>query len=358
MGDAGEEETVRRRHAAYFATFAERAEPNICGPDEVLWLDRCEAELGNFRAALTWSTGTTGDPVYAMRIGAALWWLWQTRISMAEGRSWLERATEHPAGRDADARAMALATAGALAAFQVDYAAAESFALAAIELTAGSDENFVQAWSSFILGLTWLFQGRADGVESLLAGAQAAFERLDNRSWAAHAHVCLGVLHGFMLGDLSRGAEQFNRAIALFREVGYESGIANALSNLGSLLLKGGGSSEAETILREALDLRLQQRDRLGLAQDLRGLAQLAAMEQDVERGVRLFAASNALLDSLQCEPPALYKAVWQETEHWLRAQADDPAQAAAWNEGHNRPIEQALVEVSRRPLEQVRGSG
>jgi predicted ATPase/DNA-binding XRE family transcriptional regulator len=358
LRDAGTEHVVRERHAAYCATFAEQAAPNICGPDEVLWLDRCEAELGNFRAALAWSTGETGDPVYAMRIGAALWWLWQTRIGMAEGKSWLERAAGLAVGRDADAQALALATAGALAAFQADYAAAERDALAAIDLTPGPGNSFVRAWSPFVLGLTWLFQGQADGVESLLAEARAAFESLGNRPWAAFAHLCLGVLHGFRLGDLSRGAEQFNLALSIFRAIGYQSGLANTLSNLGILLLLGGDPSNPETMLLEALELRLQLRDRLGLSQDLRNLAQCAALEQDAERGVRLYAASVALHDSLQIDPPALYMAIWQQTESWLRAQADDPANADAWNEAYARPIEQALVEVSRRPPEQVTGAG
>jgi tetratricopeptide (TPR) repeat protein len=273
---------------------------------------------------------------------------------MAEGKSWLERAADLAIGRDPDVRAMALATAGALAAFQADYAAAERDVIAAIDLTTGLDNSFASAWPPFILGLTWLFQGQADGVESLLAEARAAFESLGNRPRAAFAPLCLGVLHGFRLGDLSRGVEQFNQALAIFREIGYQSGIANTLSNLGILLLLGGDSSNPETMLLEALELRLQLRDRLGLSQDLRNLAQCAALGQEAERGVRLYAASVALHDSLQIDPPALYMAMWQQTEEWLRAQADDPANADAWNEAYARPIEQALIEVSRRPPEQV----
>jgi hypothetical protein len=194
--------------------------------------------------------------------------------------------------------------------------------------------------------MTYLFQGRSELAEQLLTEGHAVFEEIGNQAWAAYALFCLGVLYGFQFGDLGRGTELFNRGLQTFRDIGFVSGIAIILGNLGALVLKGGDARRAEASIRQALVLRLQLRDRWGVAQHLRELAQLAAIEQDANRGVRLYAASTVLLDSLQTEPPALFLAAWHTTETWLRAQADDPANAAAWNEGYTRPIEQAIAEV------------
>jgi hypothetical protein len=281
-----------------------------------------------------------------MRIGSALWWLWYTRVGTSEGRISIECAVGMAADDHSSARAKALTAAGLLACYQTDYAAAERYVLAAIELSNAQDDRFGQAWPPFVLGMTYLFQGRAELAESRLAEGYAAFAEIGSHPWTAYALFCLGVLHGPLIGDLARAAELFNQALMIFRDIGFVTGIAIVLGNLGALVLAGGDIRRAEVAFREALVLRLQLRDRWGLAQHLRELAQLAAIELDAERGVRLYAASIALLDSLQTEPPALFMAAWHRTETWLRAQADDPANSTAWNEGYSRPIEQAIAEV------------
>jgi predicted ATPase/class 3 adenylate cyclase len=64
----------RRRHAAYFAEFAEQVGPLITGPDELAMHRRIETELDNLRAAVTWGLDMADDEdhVMAVRIVAAL----------------------------------------------------------------------------------------------------------------------------------------------------------------------------------------------------------------------------------------------------------------------------------------------
>src|SRR5205823_238803 len=52
--EAGDVESVRNRHRDWFLRLAERGEPELIGPRQVKWLDRLEADLANFRAALAW----------------------------------------------------------------------------------------------------------------------------------------------------------------------------------------------------------------------------------------------------------------------------------------------------------------
>src|SRR5439155_14099493 len=46
---------LRRRHAEYYMALAEKAEPELTGPKQVVWMDRLEQEHDNIRAALEWS---------------------------------------------------------------------------------------------------------------------------------------------------------------------------------------------------------------------------------------------------------------------------------------------------------------
>jgi predicted ATPase len=69
LAATGEAAEVAAAHASWFAAFAEFAEPHLLGPDEREWKLRCDDELANLRAALTWSLDH--DVESALRIGAA-----------------------------------------------------------------------------------------------------------------------------------------------------------------------------------------------------------------------------------------------------------------------------------------------
>src|SRR5262249_29143810 len=53
--EAGEVQATRDRHAAFYLVWAEQAELELRGADQIAWLDRFEEEHDNLRAALEWS---------------------------------------------------------------------------------------------------------------------------------------------------------------------------------------------------------------------------------------------------------------------------------------------------------------
>ena len=61
LDDSGEADQWRRRHARYFATFAEDARTGLMGPDEFVWRPRVRAELDNLRAAANWAIDASDD---------------------------------------------------------------------------------------------------------------------------------------------------------------------------------------------------------------------------------------------------------------------------------------------------------
>ncbi|MET8986476.1 BTAD domain-containing putative transcriptional regulator [Nonomuraea wenchangensis] len=76
LAEAGEEERLRRAHAAWFLELARRADDHLYRAEQLDWLARLSADDANLRAALRWSVEY--DPATAARLVAALamyWWL-------------------------------------------------------------------------------------------------------------------------------------------------------------------------------------------------------------------------------------------------------------------------------------------
>jgi predicted ATPase len=62
LEEGGEAEEVRRRHATFFLTLAEEAEPGLRGPEDREWLECLETEHDNMRAALSWTLHGFANP--------------------------------------------------------------------------------------------------------------------------------------------------------------------------------------------------------------------------------------------------------------------------------------------------------
>ena len=67
--EAGEGDLVRERLLAYFLTLAEKAEPELRGPQQVAWLNRLEREVDNIRGPLEWAVEDQAE--VALRMASA-----------------------------------------------------------------------------------------------------------------------------------------------------------------------------------------------------------------------------------------------------------------------------------------------
>jgi hypothetical protein len=99
LEQAGESDSACRRHADYYAAFAERAQDRLQGRAQWAWLDRLESGQDNLRAALSWSlAGPTADTSRTTgRISACGWcriWARSGTSMVTPGkreRGWKER---------------------------------------------------------------------------------------------------------------------------------------------------------------------------------------------------------------------------------------------------------------------------
>jgi len=95
---SGEADQIRRRHAEWCVALAETAEPELPRATDAGWFDLLEAELGNIRAALSWSDESDEVRQLLPRLTGALWNFWWQLGHWNEGRYWYERALEIDVG--------------------------------------------------------------------------------------------------------------------------------------------------------------------------------------------------------------------------------------------------------------------
>jgi len=123
LGQDGEAEETRLRHAAHYLVLAETAEPELLGPDQGLWLRRLRSEFANLREAHAWSLEPgegEGRARLRLRLAAALWRFWAAQ-RFEEGKAWLQTALERDPGGFPALRAKALGALGFILLFQQDY---------------------------------------------------------------------------------------------------------------------------------------------------------------------------------------------------------------------------------------------
>lgn len=251
LDEAGETQDIRRHHCDWFVSVAERAEPELSGPDQALWVQRLEAEHENLRAALQFARDH--DPAAGARLTAALWQFWEIRGYLAEGRQWSE---EMLSGSGADLRpaprARMLLGAGALAVRQGDRLGAQPMLEESLRLFQEVGDNWGVAWTLDNLGMLVLSDGDYARAGTMFERSLALFQRVGDRRGSACVFDNLGWT-SLMQGDHVQARSRFEQALALFREIGDRRGTGRALANLANVLRIQGDLAAARTLLVESL---------------------------------------------------------------------------------------------------------
>ncbi len=232
-----------------FVGLAERAEPELRGPHQLLWLERFDREQDNLRAVLEHAIAR-GDGEVALLLSTTLSWYWYLRGQYAEGRRWLEQAIEVGA-----ARPMALQRArrslGELAYLQCDYETARQHLDASEDLARRHGDLAAAADATQALGS--IARERGDYEQSLLLHrrALAVYETALDPLKAARAHNYLAFA-AWLSGDLDEARRYALRAEAEFAQLADEEGAIWALLNLGAVDYWQGALEEARTRVNAA----------------------------------------------------------------------------------------------------------
>jgi len=397
---AGADSRVRDRQRDYYLAWAEAAEPNLIGPDQLAWVQRFEQEHDNLRAALEWSLRDRAQPEPALRLAAACGRFWRLHGYTREGRARLAAALATPEAQATHGapRGWALNWAAQLAYLQTDLDAARAYAEESRALFSALSPVGRDGYAESINRLAQVASEIGDYVlaPQLMAEALAIWRALGDSygigqglmqlGWAAmrvgdyalavaRLEEALAVLRkgghlmyvaqslsglgeaAIRLGEYQRAAALLEESLALRRALGEKWGLATALGSLGWAALRQGDYPRTRLLLGESLAARHEGGDRGGLAWCLEKLAEAALLEaqaaSDVSaanagyrRAARTFAAAAELRAPIGSVIDPADQPDHERLLAALRAALGEAAFALAWAAGQSLSLDQALSDA------------
>lgn len=247
LTEAGEADSTRRAHLAYFTEFADTAEPHLRRAEQLEWLAVLEAEHDNIAAAMRGALAD-GAAEPAMRLAAAAAWYWWLGGHKAEGNELILAATALPGEVAEEIR-------GTVYAFVVQF------------VTSGpqADQFNAQEWIHKAYDISQRVPGAhpalrfAAPLEAMLRTQDAylpAWEALllDDDPWVrAVTRLQLGKSR-LQLGHDDREAQEYLEAsLVEFRALGERWGISFALTELADLIAMRGEYARACEYYEQAL---------------------------------------------------------------------------------------------------------
>ena len=283
---------IRRRHADYYRTLAEQADPALRGAGHGQWLEQLEPEAGNLAAAVRWYLDHDRGPVpHLLRV---MWPFWFMRDPMGEASAWIGELLPVADSLSPQARAELMWTA-ALNALEVGD---DITALAVREQLAvlrdAIDDPFMHAVCQLAIAWATPLTGDSGGA---LQAASAAYDELrsqDEPLWTA--------LAAGSLGSMETSAGRFDDALGhlmVARELGkrFESSWLTAWSlvQMGTAAILRSRLDQARELLDDALSRSIEAHSTRSVTLCLIAFARLALAEGDPEQAALLAGAAEGL---------------------------------------------------------------
>ena len=302
----GETERIRGQHRDFYLALAERAEPELRGPEQQIWHRRLETERDNLRGAMEWSLSSENAGAL-LRLAGALWRFWNVRGPWHEGQQWLERALAmDQEAAPAAARAKAAFGAGVLAWWRDDDARASQLLEESRRLAEQLGDRRLAADVIRQMAVVASSRAEHDQARHLAETSLRLFEELDDRWGIAAASRLLGFRAAGSVGyhrsdriDLDAGTRFLERSLALARELNDRRGIAWSLVGLGTILWQQGDWRKAAAICEEVLALFREVGDRAGIGETLMSLARAYGAGGELARAQTLAAEGVAVAEEV-----------------------------------------------------------
>jgi predicted ATPase/class 3 adenylate cyclase len=289
LGERGEEDELRRRHADHFLGLVEDAA--VGAPSEHPEAPWARDELDNIRRAREWLIGS-GDTQREARLAVAAFWILWTRASLRELRGWLVSALERSADLDPGLRADAL---GALSLAEANLGESETareYARKSLEIARERSDRRQIEWALRVLSFD---EPDLDERRRLLHECEKLLRELGNEGGLGWVTYLLGVTL-FEEGRFDEARQTLDNAVATFGELGRRWEAANAANAIAYVLIADSRQEAArpilEEVLRRAVDLQSA-----ALAVEALAAFGCVRVQTDPGAAARLLSAAESIAD-------------------------------------------------------------
>ncbi len=297
--ESGELDSVQDRHLNFFLVLAEELEPQLRRERQQEYLDRLEREHDNLRTALEWSVRMHRD-VQMLRLGVALYLFWRQRDFWSEARKWfklmlaLDAKPEHEVLRQ-----KILVRAANTAIGPGDYESAKQWARACIESSQTNGERRLEAEAFMVLGVAVAWgQNEYDEAQIHLEQALALFRQVDDQMGVADAFHWLGHM-ALEHSEYARARSFFQDSYARLNDFGDRVSLTLLLNDLGLVSYLQEDYAIARAYSEQGVALCREIGSKFGMAMTLNRLGDLARCEGDYGRADTLYNDSLSLFKEM-----------------------------------------------------------
>jgi predicted ATPase/class 3 adenylate cyclase len=342
LRESGDLDGVRRRHADHFLTLALEAEPHLTADDQAEWLDRCDLEHPNLREALRWAI-ETGEGERAQAAAAALWRFWQQRGHLDEGSRWFrEILASSSAQARTESRAKALIGAGGIAWWQRDRDATGAFYREALEIERelGDPARIAEA----LYNLAFVVAG--DDIETAAGLLEESLElsrRAGNERGIAQAQAML-VIRDAQAGEWTKVLTRLEEVTGIWRRLGDRLHLAFDLVWLAFAHGRLGHREAGRAAALESLAIFIEVGNQTGVGIALFDLAFLATWEGRHEDAIRLAAAFESLSETVGGPPGGFAGLLEGDPAEEARVHLSEEQAQQAWDQGLAMSVEEAVA--------------
>ncbi len=338
---SGEEETTKRRQAVYFVDLAERAEPELRLEGYEYWSGRLELDLENIRAVLEW-TLSGGDVTLGVRLAGALCLFWYGNGYHIEGRRWTQQLLERLNEVSIVFHPKFLISAGHLA-FLRDLDAGMPLFVRALDTARDVGDRLQMSWALALLGYTMLREPQR--AMPIVEESLTLFRELNHQPGIAQALNIIGEIARFS-HDSDRARRAYEECLAVSKLTGETRRIVFMYHNLAFIALHEGEAERARDLELKGLQLASTINNRLLLAEALAILAGATGKLGQPMHAARLLGASEGALERLGALHQPNDKQEIDSIITAVLAQLDEATFQAAWEEGRELRLEQAVAQA------------
>jgi tetratricopeptide (TPR) repeat protein len=302
-------------------------------------LDRLEREHDNLRAALE-RLMASGERELALRLAGAVWWFWDGRGHLAEGRRRLENALQADE-RPTAARARALNGAAALAVDGGDPPTARLLAEEGLALQRALGDDWGAAYSVYLLANAALSEADWPTAQRLFEESLRLFGELGDEHYTLDSTYKLAWTYEG-LGDRERARAAHGKNLLQARAAHNDHMVAGALGMLARHAIDEGEVEDAVSLLKESYRINRDLGAYRMTAKDLHTFARVLAVKGRAATAVRILSCAKARQQEMGFDTDPFAERFDEETLSTARSQLDEAALAEAWEQGRALALDDA----------------